>query len=50
MVPGHYIDSKKLTEEKRVNLAKVIQENLDWIGWAVQVIAPQEISTNMLRR
>ncbi|KAI9492406.1 ribonuclease H-like domain-containing protein [Zychaea mexicana] len=43
-------DSKKLTEERRVDLAKIIQQNLDWVGWAVQVIAPQEISTNMLSR
>ncbi|KAI9318039.1 ribonuclease HII [Dichotomocladium elegans] len=43
-------DSKKLTEEKRVSLAEVIQMNLDWVGWAVRVISPQEISYNMFSR
>ncbi|KAI8149566.1 ribonuclease H-like domain-containing protein [Fennellomyces sp. T-0311] len=43
-------DSKRLTEERRVDLAQVIQQNLDWVGWAVQVIAPQEISANMFSR
>ncbi|CEI86859.1 Putative Ribonuclease [Rhizopus microsporus] len=43
-------DSKKLTEEKRSQLAKVIEENKDWIGWAVYVISPRDISTNMFRR
>ncbi|KAG1047740.1 hypothetical protein G6F43_009831 [Rhizopus delemar] len=43
-------DSKKLTEEKRDQLAKLIEANKDWIGWAVYVISPRDISTNMLRR
>jgi ribonuclease HII len=44
------LDSKKLTEEKRTNLAKIIEANKDWIGWAVYVISPQDISTNMFKR
>ncbi|KAI8372970.1 ribonuclease HII [Radiomyces spectabilis] len=43
-------DSKKLTEARRLELAKIIEENLDWIGWAVYVISPQDISKNMLCR
>ncbi|CAO3698603.1 unnamed protein product [Rhizopus stolonifer] len=43
-------DSKKLTEEKRDQLAKIIQDNQDWIGWAVYVISPQDISSSMLRK
>ncbi|KAI8988071.1 ribonuclease HII [Mycotypha africana] len=43
-------DSKKLTEEKRTELAKMIQKNKDWIGWAVYVLSPQDISANMFKR
>ncbi|ORY98903.1 ribonuclease H-like domain-containing protein [Syncephalastrum racemosum] len=43
-------DSKKLTDEKREALAKVIESNLDWVGWVVNVLAPQDISRHMLRR
>ncbi|KAI9246594.1 ribonuclease H-like domain-containing protein [Sporodiniella umbellata] len=43
-------DSKKLTKDKRDRLAKVIEQNKDWIGWAVYVISPQDISYNMLKR
>ncbi|OBZ85137.1 Ribonuclease H2 subunit A [Choanephora cucurbitarum] len=43
-------DSKKLTEEKRADLAKAVEKNKDWIGWAVYVISPQDISTGMFRR
>ncbi|KAG2221441.1 hypothetical protein INT45_005246 [Circinella minor] len=43
-------DSKKLTEERRVDLSKIIQQNLDWVGWAVHVISPQDISSNMFSR
>ncbi|KAI8074319.1 ribonuclease HII-domain-containing protein [Gilbertella persicaria] len=43
-------DSKKLTEEKRADLAKIIEKNKDWIGWAVYVISPQDISTGMFKK
>lgn len=44
------VDSKKLTEEKRTQLAKKIEASKDWVGWAVYVISPQDISTNMHKR
>ncbi|KAI8337764.1 ribonuclease H-like domain-containing protein [Chlamydoabsidia padenii] len=43
-------DSKKLTHEKRLALAKIIQDSQDYVGWAVKVISPQDISTNMFNR
>ncbi|KAI9475752.1 MAG: ribonuclease H-like domain-containing protein [Benjaminiella poitrasii] len=43
-------DSKKLTEERRTQLAKIIEANKEWIGWAVYVISPSDISANMLKR
>ncbi|CAO0801088.1 unnamed protein product [Mucor circinelloides] len=43
-------DSKKLTEEKRTQLAQTIEASKDWVGWAVYVISPQDISTNMHKR
>lgn len=45
-----FMDSKKLTEERRDQLAKVVEANKDWVGWAVYVISPRDISTNMLKR
>ncbi|KAI9261283.1 ribonuclease H-like domain-containing protein [Helicostylum pulchrum] len=45
-----FMDSKKLTEERRTELSKIILENKDWIGWAVFVISPQDISTSMFKR
>lgn len=44
------LDSKKLTEEKRTQLAQTIEASKDWVGWAVYVISPQDISTNMHKR
>ncbi|KAI9302701.1 ribonuclease HII [Cunninghamella echinulata] len=43
-------DSKKLTHEKRLQLADIIQQSNDYVGWAVKVISPQDISTNMFNR
>lgn len=46
-------DSKQLTEEKRDEIfEKANQESdpLQWTGWAVDVISPNEISTCMFRR
>ncbi|ORX59017.1 ribonuclease HII [Hesseltinella vesiculosa] len=43
-------DSKKLTAERRDNLAKVILDSQDYVGWAVKVISPQDISTSMHNR
>ncbi|KAI8877955.1 ribonuclease HII [Backusella circina FSU 941] len=49
---SRYEEFKKLgfDAEKRVKLASIIEANLDWVGWAVYVISPQDISTNMLKR
>lgn len=46
-------DSKQLTEEKREEIfvnANQQAEPLEWSGWAVDIISPNEISTSMLRR
>ncbi|KAI7865709.1 ribonuclease HII [Spinellus fusiger] len=43
-------DSKQLTEKTRTALAKTVEANADWIGWAVRALSPQDISTNMLAR
>ncbi|CAO3635796.1 unnamed protein product [Cunninghamella blakesleeana] len=43
-------DSKKLTHEKRLELADIIQKSQDYVGWAVKVISPQDISTSMFNR
>ncbi|KAI8997668.1 ribonuclease HII [Pilobolus umbonatus] len=43
-------DSKKLTEDRRVELSMIIEANKDWIGWAVYVISPSDISSSMFRR
>jgi len=45
-----FADSKTLTEENRDKLLEVIEENIDFIGWAVKVISPTQISNDMLRR
>lgn len=45
-----FADSKTLTEADREKLLSVIEENVDFIGWAVKVIAPNHISNDMLRR
>lgn len=44
------LDSKKLTHERRLELAQLIQDSQDYVGWAVKVISPQDISTNMFNR
>ena len=46
----YYSDSKTLSEEKRDHLFSVIQQNSDFIGWAIKIISPTEISNEMLRR
>ncbi|KAI8068280.1 ribonuclease HII [Gongronella butleri] len=43
-------DSKKLTAERRNELADKILASQDYVGWAVRVISPQDISTNMHNR
>ncbi len=43
-------DSKGLTEEVRADLFASFAKKSDWMGWAVNVNSPQDISRNMLRR
>ncbi|XP_057310865.1 ribonuclease H2 subunit A-like isoform X2 [Hydractinia symbiolongicarpus] len=45
-----FADSKTINEENRDRLLAVIEENKDYIGWAVKVICPTQISNDMLRR
>ena len=44
------LDSKTLTKEARDNLLSVIEKNNDYIGWAIKIISPTQISNDMLRR
>ncbi|XP_034251633.1 ribonuclease H2 subunit A [Thrips palmi] len=43
-------DSKVLTEEKREELFGKLCEGKDYVGWSVEVIAPNSICNSMLRR
>ena len=43
-------DSKALTEEKREDLLKKLQDNSDYIGYAIHVLSPRYISSSMYRR
>lgn len=45
-----FADSKTLKEEDRDKLLEVIEENIEYIGWAIKIISPTQISTDMLRR
>ena len=44
------IDSKTLTEEQREELFDRINQNGDFIGWAIEILSPNYLSTCMLRR
>jgi ribonuclease HII len=43
-------DSKQLTEKERDQIFEKINENNKFCGYAVTVLSPHSISTNMLRR
>ncbi|CAH1782497.1 unnamed protein product, partial [Owenia fusiformis] len=43
-------DSKTLSEEKRESLMNSIDEAKDYMGWIVNILAPNAISNGMLRR
>ena len=43
-------DSKALTEAKREDLLKKLQDNSDYIGYAIHVLSSRYISTSMYRR
>jgi ribonuclease H2 subunit A len=43
-------DSKTLTEEQREGLLAKLEQNQDYIGFAVHVLSPKYISSSMYRR
>jgi len=43
-------DSKTLTEEQREELFKIIDENKEFMGWAINILSPNYLSKSMLRR
>ena len=43
-------DSKTLTEEQREDLFQIIDENKEFIGWAIDILSPNYLSKSMLRR
>ncbi|XP_068607415.1 ribonuclease H2 subunit A [Brachionichthys hirsutus] len=43
-------DSKTLTEAERENLFEKLDEAKSYIGWALQILSPNTISTSMLQR
>jgi len=45
-----FSDSKTLTEEQRGELFKIIDENKEFMGWAINILSPNYLSKSMLRR
>lgn len=43
-------DSKTLKEADREKIFKIIDEQNDFVGWALEVISPVTISTSMNKR
>lgn len=43
-------DSKTLTEAERENLFEKLDGAKSYIGWALQILSPNTISTSMLQR
>uniref|UniRef100_A0A4W6FWR8 Ribonuclease n=1 Tax=Lates calcarifer TaxID=8187 RepID=A0A4W6FWR8_LATCA len=43
-------DSKTLTEAERENLFQKLDEARNYVGWALQILSPNIISTSMLQR
>lgn len=48
--PPPETDSKTLNEVERENLFQKIDESKSYIGWALQILSPNTISTSMLQR
>lgn len=44
------LDSKTLTEAERENLFQKLDEARNYVGWALQILSPNIISTSMLQR
>lgn len=45
-----FSDSKTLTENERERLFAKMEEDGDFVGWALDVLSPNLISTSMLGR
>ncbi|KAK7498341.1 hypothetical protein BaRGS_00010295 [Batillaria attramentaria] len=45
-----FADSKTLTEEQREGIFEKVCDNLDLMGWMVEILSPAFISRSMLRR
>ncbi|CAH3019536.1 unnamed protein product [Porites evermanni] len=43
-------DSKTLSEEQREELFKTVDENKEFIGWAINILSPNYLSKSMLKR
>uniref|UniRef100_A0A3P8VPY9 Ribonuclease n=1 Tax=Cynoglossus semilaevis TaxID=244447 RepID=A0A3P8VPY9_CYNSE len=43
-------DSKTLSEDERENLFQKLDESSSYVGWALQILSPNTISTSMLQR
>lgn len=44
------LDSKTLTEAERENLFVKLDDSKSFVGWALQILSPNTISTSMLQR
>lgn len=49
-LPTHLPDSKTLSESERDRLFAKMEEDGDFVGWALDVLSPNLISTSMLGR
>lgn len=47
---SHVLDSKTLTEAEREKLFENLDEAKNYVGWAVNILSPNVISTCMLQR
>lgn len=45
-----FSDSKTLTENERERLFSKMEEDGDFVGWALDILSPNLISTSMLGR
>lgn len=53
-IPSYFVtllsDSKTLSEAERENLFEKLDEARSYVGWALQILSPNTISTSMLQR
>lgn len=50
IIPSLSSDSKTLTEAERENLFQKLDEAKSYVGWALNILSPNVISTSMLQR